>query len=183
MVLDFTAGDTLGLETVTDLAAGTQTTVTIDWNTSGRSIGEHIIIANHDLGDDDPLNDQTMTTATVSAPPLPDEIHVGDLDGSVSNDGRTWSGTVAITVHDPTHGAVSGASVLGAWSRDAGITTECVTDSSGTCTVSFAGLRKNIPSIAFTVSSVSVAGQTYVSGDNHDPDGDSDGATITVSKP
>jgi hypothetical protein len=182
-VLDFTEGSTLGLETVTDFAAGTQTTVTIDWNTSGSSIGEHIIIADHDLGDDNLLNDQTMTTATVSAPPLPDEIHVGDLAGSVNNDGRTWSGTVMITVHDPTHGAVAGATVVGAWSREAGAATECVTDGGGTCTVSFAGLRKNIPSIGFSVSTVTLDGQTYAPGENHDSDGDSDGTTITVSKP
>jgi hypothetical protein len=183
MVLDFTEGDTLGLETVTGFAAGAQTTVTVDWNTSGSTIGDHIIIADHDLADDDPLNDQTMTTTTVSAPPLPDEIHVGDLDGSVNNDGRIWSGTVAITVHDPAHGAVAGATVVGGWSRDAGVTAECVTDGSGTCTVSFAGVRKNIPSIAFTVSAVTLDGQTYAPGENHDPDGDSDGTTIIVNKP
>jgi len=182
-LVDETDGVTIGSHTVAGLAAGTSTTVTFDWNTTGSSVGVHTLGASHALGDDDAANDQASTTATVAAPPVPAEFHVGDLDGTVSNDGKTWSGAVEITVHDPTETVVAGAHIVGSWDRSATVTTECVTTASGTCTVTFAGLRKNVPSMTFTVSSVSLAGQTYVPGQNHDPDGDSDGTTVTVNKP
>jgi hypothetical protein len=37
--------------------------------------------------------------------------------------------------------------------------------------------------VSFSVDSVEIAGHAYSPGDNHDPDGDSDGTTISVSKP
>jgi hypothetical protein len=35
----------------------------------------------------------------------------------------------------------------------------------------------------FTVKGVSLAGSTYIAADNVDPDGGSNGTTITISKP
>jgi hypothetical protein len=37
--------------------------------------------------------------------------------------------------------------------------------------------------VTFTVTDVSKAGMTYNPGANHDPDGDSNGTVIVVSKP
>jgi hypothetical protein len=78
---------------------------------------------------------------------------------------------------------VTGARVVGSWSRSATATTECITGSGGTCTVSFSGLKKNVKSITFTVTGVTLAGQTYVASQNHDPDGSSNGTAVTVNKP
>ena len=182
-VVDATDGVTVGSTTVAGLGVGAQTTVTINWNTAGSSIGTHTLTASHDYADDDASNDQGSTTVTVTAPAPPPEIHVGDLDGTGINNGSRWSGTVEITVHDPNHGAVTGARVVGSWSRSTTATTECTTGGSGTCTVSFSGLRKRVQSITFTVTSVTLAGQTYVASQNHDPDGSSNGTAVSVNKP
>jgi hypothetical protein len=180
---DATDGVTAGSATVPGLAVAAETTVTISWSTAGRSIGVHILTASHDHADGDPSNDQGSTTVTVDAPAPPPEIHVGDLDGVGANDGKSWSGAVTVVIHGPTHAAVGGARVAGTWSRSATATTECVTEAAGSCTVVFSGLKKNVASITFTVTGVTLAGQTYVPGQNHDPDGSSNGTAVTVSKP
>ncbi len=182
-VVDATDGVTVGSTTVPGLGVGAQTTVTINWNTSGSSIGSHTLTATHDYADDDPSNDQGSTTITVTAPAPPPEIHVGDLDGLSFNDGKTWSGAVEITIHNPNHAAVSGALVVGSWSRSVTASTVCTTGSTGTCIVIFSGLKKKVQSITFTVTSVTLAGQTYVASQNHDPDGSSNGTAVTVNKP
>lgn len=49
--------------------------------------------------------------------------------------------------------------------------------------VRFSGIRKRNGSVTFTVNDVTHATLTYESAGNHDPDSDSDGTSITVSKP
>ena len=44
-------------------------------------------------------------------------------------------------------------------------------------------LSKSKTSVTFTVTNVTASGATYVSSSNGDPDGDSNGTTITVNKP
>ena len=117
---------------------------------------------------------------TVTAPPPP-AIHVGNLDGSTSNDGPTWSATVAITVQDSTQALVSGATVTGNWSDGSSVT--CATDASGTCGVTLPGVLKRVGAVTFTVTGVVLAGRVYDSSANQDPDGDSNGTSITVTKP
>jgi hypothetical protein len=58
----------------------------------------------------------------------------------------------------------------------------CTTDGTGTCVLSSAAVKMKVGSISFTV--VSISGSTaYQPGQNHDPDGDSTGTSITVAKP
>ena len=52
-----------------------------------------------------------------------------------------------------------------------------------TCQVSKTGLSTKTTSVTFTVTGVARAPLTYKSSANHDPDGDSNGTIITVSKP
>lgn len=108
-------------------------------------------------------------------------VHVGDLDRSSSNSGRTWTARVTITVHDASEGAVSGAVVSGTWSG--GPSASCTTGSTGSCTLTRSGIAKKTGSVTFTVTGVVVNGVTYDASVNHDPDGDSNGTSITVSKP
>ena len=50
--------------------------------------------------------------------------------------------------------------------------------------LTLAGLAsKTVSSVTFTVTDVSHASLAYQAADNSDPDGDSDGSSITVSKP
>ena len=114
-------------------------------------------------------------------------IHAGDLDGASTNiPGNRWRATVTVTVHDALHGAVSGATVTGSWSAGDtnGRTLSCVTGAAGTCTVTSGRLsRSTNADVTFTVTSVTKASFTYQSSANHDPDGDSNGTSITVNRP
>lgn len=135
----------------------------------------------------EPTNTPTPTntpepTNTPTATSTPDNstIHVGDLDGANGNNGSTWTAYVTITIHDASENPVANATVSGDWSN--GGSASCTTDASGQCTVSQSGIRKNVGTVDFTVSGVSHTSYTYDATANHDPDGDSNGTTITVSK-
>jgi hypothetical protein len=123
-------------------------------------------------------------TPTPTMTPVPNTMHVGDLDGSgTPGTGGRWNAAVTITVHNSSDASVSGATVSGSWSNGATGSASCVTNAGGQCTVSMTGLRSNVNSVTFTVSNVTKSGSTYNSGANHDPDGDSNGTVIVVAKP
>jgi PKD repeat protein len=107
-------------------------------------------------------------------------MHVGDLDGSRSVTKKAWSVKVTVTVHDATHRIVSGAVATGVW--PGGGSASCTTGSRGTCTVSLGGISLATPDVTFQVKSVSKNGAAYDPVANHDPDGGSNGTTITISK-
>ena len=80
---------------------------------------------------------------------------------------------------------MSSAKVTGSWSGN-GVsgTSSCTTNSSGQCSVQKGSLSTaNTPNVTFTVTNVTKSGWTYQSGSNHDPDGDSNGTAITITKP
>jgi len=108
-------------------------------------------------------------------------MHVGDLGRAVTNQGSTWTAIATITMHDGNHSPVAGATVGGAWSS--GGTGSCTTNASGQCAVAKSTIPKNTASVIFTVANVTHAMLTYHSADNRDPDGDSNGTTITVNRP
>jgi hypothetical protein len=109
-------------------------------------------------------------------------MHVGDLDASASIGSRgRWNAEVTITIHDESESPVSNADVRGAWSG--GADAQCTTDSSGQCTVTYADISRGSKSVTFAVDNVEYTGFGYESADNHDPDGDSDGTSITIPRP
>ena len=116
--------------------------------------------------------DTTITIQTGS-------MHVGDLDGT-STPGPKLSSIVKVTVvvHDADHRPVTNAWVVGLWSS--GETGGCTTDGTGQCTVSavLSGARAGT---TFTIRSLEHAVYVY-RGPNHDPEGNSDGTTITIKK-
>ena len=181
---DTTDNVAVGTQSVAGLAAGDSATLTFTWNTTGSSLGSHTLIARHTLTDDNGGND--VGTAVVSVNPAIINMHVGDLDGTASNVGTTWSAQVEITVHDQNHNPLNGATVTGTWSRSGVNSNACTTGDlggSGTCIVLFPGLKRGVKSVTFTVTGVALSGASYVSTSNHDPDGDSNGTWITVRKP
>lgn len=141
-----------------------------------------------------PANSPTPTNTpepTATSTPLPTPtntpepngtMHIGDLDGSSTNNGRTWTAHVTILVVDSAGNPVSDAAVSGSWSSGTNGSAACVTDSAGRCTVSKSNIRKNIPDVTFTVTSADHSTLTYNAADNADPDGDSTGTTIIVFK-
>jgi Tol biopolymer transport system component/PKD repeat protein len=108
-------------------------------------------------------------------------MHVGDLDRATTNQGSTWTATATITMHDGNHSPVASATVSGSWSN--GGAGSCTTNASGQCGVPRSTIPKNMRNVVFTVVNVTHATLTYRSPDNHDPDGDSNGAAITVNRP
>ena len=109
-------------------------------------------------------------------------MHVGDLDGSsVAAPRNRWDASVTVTVHDINEAPVSGVTVTGAWS--VGGESSCTTNASGQCSLAKNNIKGNITSTTLTVSSLTLAGNTYNAGANHDPDGDSNGTAITVPAP
>jgi len=128
--------------------------------------------------------DTPTPTPTETPPPTSGTLHVGDLDGSsVPGNRNRWDASVEITVHDNNESIISGATVAGSWS--AGGSASCVTDGLGQCSLTKNNLRGNETNVTFAVDSISYSGYDYQSGDNHEPEGesDSDGTSITIFGP
>jgi len=128
-------------------------------------------------------NVATVSITVTPAPP-PNPFHVGDLDRSATNAGKTWTARVTIRIDSAAHAGLSGAVVTGAWSDGSSGTGTCTTATSGTCSIQKTKLsRTAVASVRFTVTGVTRTGGTYVASANHDPDGDSDGTTIVILRP
>ena len=110
-------------------------------------------------------------------------MHVGDLDATSTSEKNRWTASVTITVHDAGHNAVANTLVTGTWSEGNSVSASCTTGASGQCSVSSGNIQKRVGSVTFTVEDLSEGSSTYDATANHDPDGDSDGTSITVFKP
>jgi hypothetical protein len=130
---------------------------------------------------DTPTPTSTPTPTPSSTPSEQGTMHVGDLDGSSRNVGRNWKARVTITVHDGNEMPLANASVSGSWSDGNSGTGSCVTDQNGQCSLDSGKIGAQ--SVTFSVDGLLLAPNSYVPAANHDPDGDSDGTVIAVSKP
>ena len=125
-------------------------------------------------------------TPTPTPQPTPTPVttlHVGDLDRSTASARKAWNATVTIVVHDAAERLVANANVAGRWSNGATGTASCVTNNSGACTMTKTGLKTSTSSVIFSVTGVTYTSLSYQAANNHDPDGESNGTTITVSRP
>ncbi len=107
-------------------------------------------------------------------------MRVGDLDGTVTSERSRWQASVTVAVVDSAGGPVPGATVTGTWIEPAR-TASCTTGPDGRCSVVSGLVSKKTPSLTFTVDTIT--GSLTYDGENSDPDGDSDGTTITLAKP
>jgi hypothetical protein len=111
-------------------------------------------------------------------------MHIGDLDGVSRLAGsRSWTATVTIRVHDGNHNPVQNATVRGAWSGPISATNSCTTDITGSCGITSNKVATATSAVTFTVTNVTHNSLLYTPTGNHDPDGDSNGTLIVVSKP
>lgn len=127
--------------------------------------------------DDEGATDTETQDVTVGG-----SLHVGDLDGNSVNNGRTWTAEVTVTVLDQNGKGVSGATVDGTWNPGGTVSAPDTTDNNGQITLT-ESFRKNVGETTFTVDNVTHPHFEYEEGANTDPDGDSDGTSITVTKP
>ena len=110
-------------------------------------------------------------------------VHVGDMDAVLVNQGSTWRTDVTVTVHDGGHTSHAGAAVSVTWGLAASGTASGTTNALGQVTFSSPSVPKREGSISLAVTQVvSSNGDPYDPNANHDPDGDSDGTVIIVSK-
>ncbi|HJW91842.1 MAG TPA: S8 family serine peptidase [Anaerolineales bacterium] len=132
------------------------------------------------------MEEPTPTPTEPAATPTPTSdstltMHVGDLDSiSPACRCKRWDASVTVTVHDNNEALVAGATVSGRWSKGASGRSTCVTDSTGSCTVTNSKLGKR--QVTFTVIALKHPGFKYIAAANHDPDGDGDGTKIVVVK-
>ena len=135
----------------------------------------------YDISDGKGGTDSATVTVTVSEGA--DTMHVGDLEGSKDLKGTSgrWEVFVTVTIHDENCNPVANATVSGKWSSATSGTVSGTTGSDDTVTFS-TGNMSGGTEVTFTVTGVTHDILTYDATANHDPDGDSDGTIITVSK-
>jgi len=110
-------------------------------------------------------------------------MHVGDLDADIvlANKNR-WCAVFTVKIEDSSDNPVGGADVSFSVSGLENGSGQAITGSDGTASYQ-TGWFNGSGSVTFTVNDVTHATLTYNAGDNHDPDGDSDGTSITISGP
>lgn len=108
-------------------------------------------------------------------------LHVGDLDGRGVLSGKNWQAQVTISVVNASGQPVPGATVTARWGS--GTSGSCVTGANGTCTLSSPKMAKSVSQVNLSVTGVTLSGSSYAPTANTDPDGDSNGTTITVRRP
>ena len=118
----------------------------------------------------------TTQTVTVTTPMM----HVGNLDGSRTIQQNTWDAFVTIQIHGQDHGGLAGAGISAYWND--GTTAWCQTDTSGRCVLSRNGLTNKTSFVRLTVTGVLHLTHVYTPAANHDPDGGSNGTSITIRR-
>jgi subtilisin family serine protease len=129
--------------------------------------------------------EQMTTSAVITVQvnnSVPTTLHSGDLDGTKSNHGANWIATVTITIHDASEALVNGATVTGTWSNGFSGAASGSTVG-GKVSFSTGVIPKKTGSVTFTITGITHSSLTYDSAGNHDPDGDSNGTIIVITKP
>lgn len=168
----FVDGASIGVDSTAPYSAS--------WNTTAYGDGAHIVssTATDTIGQ---TGSNSVNVTVQNAVAIP--IHVGDLDGATTTVRKNWSATVTITVHNANHAPVAGITVTGNWSGGTTGTASCITNASGQCSVTSANMNTKKTSVTFTIANLSGgSGYTYDSSNNHDPDGDSNGTSITIAR-
>lgn len=114
-----------------------------------------------------------------------DGIHVGDLDGVSRKLPRgRWEVVIEISVHGFDHAAIGGATVTGMFRQGAVAVgpLDCITDGAGTCSIASGQLPSKHGSVIFAVDGLDYGSEVSDLLQSHDPDGDSVGNSISVSK-
>jgi hypothetical protein len=183
VLTDGSAGNvTIGTQSIPGLALGASATRTFSWNTAGVALNGHILTATQKLADNNAGNNARAIMINVNPP----NLHVGNLGGVADTSGNTgtWSATVQITAHDSRHNLPNGVTVRGNW-NGSGPVGECITAAAGgdgTCTVLLTSIPNSTRMVSFAVTAMTLTGYVYKSYANHDPDGSSNGFSVTVKR-
>ena len=109
-------------------------------------------------------------------------MHVGDLDGTSTNEGQTWTAVVTAPVYDNNHNPLANVLVSGSWSVGDSAVNSCDTNDNGQYVLLSGKIPKKDRGATFAVLGLTGA-LDYKSAENHDPDGGSpEGSIVTVNK-
>jgi hypothetical protein len=125
----------------------------------------------------------TLTPSATATATQVNSIHVGDLDRTSVKSGLRWNATVTIRVHKLSELPAANVTVSARWTNGATGTASCKTNASGVCAITRTGINSSVTSVTFTVTQLTLSGYSYSALSNHDPDGDSNGTMIVVTKP
>ncbi len=169
----FVDGGSIGVDTTAPYTA--------TWDSTTVPDGPHVVSATAT----DTIGQTASDANNVTVDNVPDPtMHVGDIDASTTTgNGGKWNAPLTFTVHTSGEAVLANATVSGSWSSGASGSGSCVTNASGLCSFTKNNIHRNSSSATFTVTSLAHGSFVYASGDNHDPDGDSDGTVIVVAKP
>ncbi len=137
----------------------------------------------------------TTTTPDPDPSPTPDPdpeptiAHIGDIDAkkTIHQSGQRWRTTYTVRVEDANHKPVANTTVtfkveMTGSSGGSTISSSCITASTGACSYTTAWQKNNISSIKYTIIKALHPTIAYNSTLNHDPETDSNGTTISVSR-
>ena len=142
--------------------------------------GEYVLRLTASDGEDSAYDEMTITVK-----PDPATMHVHDLDAQgVKLNRGYWKALVTITLNYANHNPLINATVTGTFTQDGSMLSvrSCNTDANGECTVDSGQFPHKKKGSQFIVDDVFHASLTYEPLENHDPDGDSDGSVINLSK-
>jgi hypothetical protein len=119
--------------------------------------------------------------STESAP-VPLTMAISDLDGVREDQPRNrWQARITAEVRDGEGRVLENATVYGTWSSGTSGSGECSTGGNGRCDITKDRLKAGVTSVGFTVTSVTHAGAyNYEPSSNADPDGETNGTSITI---
>ena len=129
-----------------------------------------------------PTSTPTPTASPTSTPGTTNSTHVGDLGNASIKNGSRWNALVTILVHNTAETPLERVYVSGVWGNGASGEATCKTGADGTCSIGYDNLKNNVSSVSFSITDLSYD-WPYDKLLNHDPDGDSDGTSITLLKP
>ena len=129
-----------------------------------------------------PLHNPNISTPTPT--PVQAVNHIADVDNATTDSSsiRKWQPKVTATVMDSAGKTVAGATVNGTFTNHKGTLT-CTTAANGTCILGNFSFSRSTIKTVFTMTNVVKASSTYAPKANSDPDGDSNGTTITIGRP
>jgi len=129
------------------------------WNSASVPDGSHTLRAT--ATDGGGLTDTDTNTVIVDN--LPDPIlHIGGLTGSSQVlKGGKWNATATIVAHDALHAPTAGVTVTATWSNGVSGTSTCVTNTSGTCSVTLRNIAATRSSVTLTVNNLAKPGYDY----------------------
>lgn len=120
------------------------------------SLGDHLITATVTDSASNTVSETVSVTITDQA--VASTVRVADLQTGVSADkGQRWTAIVYVQLVDDLGNPVANATLSGNWGDGANGSASCTSDANGQCAVGKPSLKNTVPSVSFTVSTVTHA--------------------------